>query len=244
MLKIIEAIPHALGADLSSVADMRAIADEILRDGTVYCFKRCLLSEPIDVLRQALFDHYRTVPAVKTDYDNPQLMNSNYHAVEQGVSTYQKTLHFYHAYLFNDMAKLPATLYPVRDVFHSLAVLHNALTGEKRGLMQEYAGGSFRPQIFQYPVGGGMFAAHVHALQPQKIGVILGFSKRGRDFQNGGSGFELPNGAILDTGREHDIGDILLFRYDLKHWVTPCDIASSVDLNKSHGRWTAVLPIY
>jgi len=134
---------------------------------------------------------------------------------------------------------------PISELFDSLVLLYNALTSKRNSLTKVLADGKrFRPQIIQYPSGGGMFAAHVHALEPQKLGLILGFSKRGRDFKDGGAGFEVPDGTVVDTSTIQDIGDIVIFRYNLKHWVTPCDIAGPLVDECSAGRWSAIIPIY
>lgn len=244
MLKVMETIPAEMGEAIAIAEPLRTIAEDIIRNGTVYCIRHCLREDAIDSMRQRIIEYYRAVPQVKISYDGPASAQ-NYHSLEKGVSPLQKSLHYFHAYVFNAIDELPAELVQVKALFASLAGLYNALTAQRRPLSGAHEDGKrFRPQVFQYPAGGGMFAAHKHALEPQKIGLILGFSKRGRDFMEGGAGFEAPDGTIIDTGGVQDIGDIVLFRYDMKHWVSPCDIHSKLDDAKSNGRWSAVLPIY
>lgn len=246
MLRTINSTPTTLGKAISLGAQNENIRQEIMREGTVFCIKNCLEIDAIDALRNAVFDHYHSIPTQKINYNDQLLMNDNYHSIEQGVSQYQKTLHYFHGYIFNNIPKLPASLRtPIHGLFYSLVSFYNNLTAQHLQLGETLLDGKkIRPQIFQYPMGGGMFAAHSHPLEPQKIGMILGFSKRNRDFQEGGTGFESPDGKIIDTSEDHDIGDIILFRYDLKHWVTPCDINDPLNPRSKSGRWTAVIPIY
>lgn len=245
MLRVIEATPKEFGEEITLGDRDETIAEDIMNNGSVYCIKNCLRQEPIDNLRKELFEYYNSIPQTKIIYDG-STANMNYHSIEKGVSPLQKSLHYFHGYVFNRIADLPLRIRPsVEGVFTSLASFYNYLTRQERALKGVHADGrQFRPQIFQYPVGGGMFSTHIHPLEPQKIGIILGLSKRGRDFNDGGAGFETPDGTLVDTSSTQDIGDIVLFRYDLKHWVTPCDIHSPLDDNKNNGRWSAVLPIY
>jgi hypothetical protein len=99
------------------------------------------------------------------------------------------------------------------------------------------------PQIINYPSGGGHFARHTHPFMPQKIGVILSISKKGKDYFEGGTGFEV-NGNSIQLDNFHDIGDIALFKYDIPHWITSIDIEEKMNLNTDRGRWTLVIPYY
>ena len=245
MLKIIETPPKDLGQSLSLGALDAELYDDVIQNGTVYCIKHCLHPESIDRVRAMVCDYYQTIPQTNISYD-ALTSTQNYHSIESGISPRQKTFHYFHGYVFNRIEELAPDIGPhIHGLFHSLASFYNSLTGQNRSLIGAHADGKqFRPQIFQYPLGGGMFAAHSHPLEPQKIGIILGFSKQGRDYNEGGAGFEAPDGSIIDTGPIQDIGDIVLFRYDLKHWVSPCDIKSALQDNDRNGRWSAVIPIY
>ncbi len=245
MLKIIQTTPTGIGETLTLGSADKTIGQDVLENGTVYCIKGGIHPAAIDTLRQQVFDYYRLIPEVKISYEG-QTARQNYHSIEKGVSAYQKTLHYFHAYVFNAPEDIPAPIKPgVHGLFHTLTGFYNSLTAQQLPLSGTHASGKqFRPQIFQYPAGGGMFASHHHLLEPQKLGLILGFSKQGRDYREGGAGFEAPDGSIIDTSAAQDIGDIVIFRYDLKHWVAPCDIESPLDDARNNGRWSAVIPIY
>ena len=37
---------------------------------------------------------------------------------------------------------------------------------------------------------------------------------------------------------------MILFRFDVPHWITTIDEGDQLDLSSQRGRWTAVLPYY
>ena len=170
--------------------------------------------------------------------------DDNFHAVESGVSPRQKTPHNYHAYNFNRLRTLER---PLSDtllaVFEPLRVFQNALTGNSAALERNERGHKLHPQVIQYPSGGGMFGRHVHPLEPQRVGLILGISQRARDFELGATHFDIE-GEDVGTDRVHDIGDLVLFRFDVPHWITPVDPDAEIDYGSSKGRWTLVLPFH
>jgi hypothetical protein len=171
-------------------------------------------------------------------------VDENFHAIESGVSPLQKTPHCYHAYNFNQIRSVDDGIRAgLLEVFERLSVFQNQLTGQNGAFEANADGRKQRPQIIHYPSGGGMFGRHSHPLEPQRIGLILGLSKRGQDFTSGGTGFEV-DGQRYDTEDCHDIGDLILFRYDCPHWVTAVDQGVKFDPSLQRGRRTAILPFY
>ena len=100
-----------------------------------------------------------------------------------------------------------------------------------------------RVQVIHYPVGGGFFANHRHPRQPTNYGLILNLSKRGRDFIKGSTNFYYKKKIINLEKTEINQGDLILFRYDLKHFITPIDPNENLSFNLK-GRWTLVMPIF
>ncbi|MCJ2016188.1 hypothetical protein MKK84_01880 [Methylobacterium sp. E-065] len=171
-------------------------------------------------------------------------VDDNFHSIEAGISPRQKTPHVYHAYNFYRPLELSGDVKdPLLDVFERLLEFQNTLTGNQASFEPDERGRKARPQIIQYPSGGGMFGRHTHPLEPQRIGLILGLSKRGYDFFSGSTHFE-ANGVAHGTEDLHDQGDLLLFRFDIPHWITAVDQGSKFDPSSVSGRWTAVLPYY
>jgi len=156
-----------------------------------------------------------------------------------------QTSHAFHAYNFQlrreaisaEMDKL------IRPIFTAMGNLQNAIAGTQASYEPDAAGQFFHPQIIQYPSGGGFFDEHVHPLEPQRVGLILGLSEKGLDFKEGGTCFRVKEGnhSFEDS---HAMGDIILFRYDLPHWITPIDHDEPLDWCRQAGRWTMVLPYY
>ena len=100
-----------------------------------------------------------------------------------------------------------------------------------------------RLKILQYPEGGGFLADVSHTKEPQQVGLILSLSKREKDFRDGAACFKTPNGSV-DTLMYHDIGDVVIFRYDLPHAVSPVnpDI-KSINWTLPSGKWSVVLEL-
>ena len=98
-------------------------------------------------------------------------------------------------------------------------------------------------QILHYPSGGGFFDWHLHPRLPVNYGLILNLSKKNLNFNSGGTEIICTNGKTINVEDYSDIGDLILFKYDLKHRVSHCDPSKDLifDIN---GRWTAVMPIY
>ena len=169
-------------------------------------------------------------------------VDKNFHAIEAGISPRQKTPHIYHAYNFLRIDETPPELWSALfPVFERLRIFQNRLTGNEAEFKPDAQGRKARPQIIHYPSGGGMFGRHIHPLEPQKIGLILGLSERGVDFQSGATNFE-AGGRRIATDDCHDIGDMILFRFDIPHWITCIDQGEKFNSDSSRGRWTAVLP--
>lgn len=122
-----------------------------------------------------------------------------------------------------------------------MADLQNAVTGNKAGFEPDADGLYLRPQILHYLSGGGHFASHVHPYLPQRIGLIVAMSQRGRDYGTGGACFEF-DGQVIDLEGRHDIGDIALFRYDVTHCIKATDPDAPLDWASPRGRWTMTLP--
>jgi hypothetical protein len=195
--------------------------------------------EELLALRRDVFRWGMETPPL--DVPDPQ---TNCHCLQAGVSKLQKTPHVYHSFNFNRPSILPISLAgPLRKYFGALADFQNGITGNSARLEGFEDGQTLHPQLIQYPQGGSLFGRHVHPLLPQRIGLIAGLSKRGKDFTKGAACFEV-DGAVIDTEFFHDFGDIALFRFDLPHWVSSSDPKDKFDWADESGRWSMVLPYY
>ena len=237
-MEIFEALPGISQLRPANI-NLPDLYTHVMKNGTAVisgCFSAALLIS----LRAAVHEWGERTPIRPSQ----TYVDENFHAIEAGISPRQQTAHVYHAYNFYRPLELIGDLKsPLIDVFDRLLEFQNALTGNQASFVHDELGRKARPQIIHYPSGGGMFGRHTHPLEPQRIGLILGLSKRGRDFKSGSAYFEV-NGLTLGTEDSHDLGDLLLFRFDIPHWITAVDQGSEFKPSAIGGRWTAVLPYY
>lgn len=224
--------------------DAEVSREEILRTvmtGTVVLLKGVFPADECARLRDLVFEWGRAQDGTpQTDFYSHT--RENHFCLERGVSRIQKTLHFYRSHNFNDYRSgLPGEMtealgrfcVPLVEFYNGVVGAQTSFDGEKR----------IHPQVIHYPAGAGHFAKHVHVLEPQRIGVVTSLSARGDDHREGGTGFEVE-GDLVDTSPHHDQGDVVLFRYDLPHWVSAVDIEDAYDPGSPRGRWTLVIPYY
>jgi hypothetical protein len=196
-------------------------------------------AEELRAVRRRVFEWAAGTPALP----EPDPLE-NCHCLQSGVSRYQKTPHVFHSYNFPRLSQLPGELSAqLLRYFQPLTDFKTRLTGNAARLEEFGDGPALHPQLIQYPAGGGYFGRHIHPLEPQRIGTIVGLSQRGVDFSSGGT-CVLIDDVVVDLERHHDLGDIALFRYDAPHWVNPSDLVDKFDWESEAGRWSMVLPLY
>jgi len=128
----------------------------------------------------------------------------------------------------------------IKGLFRKMIDLQIVCLG---GAYSDSKDSSVKPQIIHYPTGGGFFDWHTHPRFPTNYGIILNLSQKDDQFYTGSTEFKIDNGQIVNVEEYVDIGDLILFRYDLPHRVTPCDPEKNLEFS-SQGRWTAIVPIY
>lgn len=213
---------------------LKAVSAEVM-DGNIVVLKQ-VFSEPVmDRCKAALLAWQAEHPA-----SNPERLQINSNWWRRDINPPSKTAHLFETFCFTFDDKKDA-LFEVAAVFEEMAAIWRALTGRREGMQIKSNGQALRPQAIHYPRGGGFFDWHQHDLAPQGIGLILGLSKAGRDFENGGTLFR-DESQEINTAKAHDIGDICLFRYDLDHSVGEVDGDRQLEWGGT-GRWTMVLPL-
>ncbi len=214
----------------------------LVMEKNIVIVKTVFPAEAATRLRDLTFEWGRgqTAAQSKDFYKQPR-RNAFYK--QQGISRLQKTLHYYITHNFNNYDDLNnAELRELLENFFTpLKHFYNTMTGNNADFTGE--GKIIHPEIIHYPSGGGFFAKHFHLLDPQRVGVIVSLSRYGEDYKTGGTGFEVGE-EMVDTEGHHEVGDIALFRYDLGHWVSPCDLEDAMNPGSPRGRWTLILPYY
>lgn len=98
-------------------------------------------------------------------------------------------------------------------------------------------------QVIHYPRGGGFFEKHHHPRYPTNYGLIITLSEKKRDFKKGVTNFLVKKKNINLEKYNLTRGDLILFRFDLPHHISPCDPDMDLTFDVK-GRWTMVLPVY
>lgn len=225
-----------------SESNLGEIFNQVVKNENIVVLKDFISADKCLMVRDEVFNHFSKMPQrVDVNYDNPSEFNSvNFWKFERGVSANQKSLHSFKSYFVNDIDGLPnSAANSLKEICGKLFDFHAKLVmGNLNHATQKY-----RPQLIQYHKGGGFFSAHVHPFEPMKVGIVLSLSRKGDDYLVGGSGFENSRGEITSLSGEHDLGDLCLFKYSLKHWVLPTDPDDKIS-HDNDGRWSLVVPIY
>lgn len=174
----------------------------------------------------------------------PDSFDNNQHKQRLHIANIQKAPQLFHDHTFDAILDLDE---PTRDtllsVFEPIRKFWNGLTGNNEEFGIRKGQPYFHPQVTHYPLGGSFFGRHWHPLNPQKVGTILALNQYGKEYHSGGTGYVINN-EIVETEGYQDLGDMVLFRYDLPHWVSPSSFADRFSWDDPRGRWVAILPIY
>lgn len=162
----------------------------------------------------------------------------NYHRIDDGriVSSLP---HVFHQICFNSLDQLDGD---IGRTAGPVAGLMRDLQNRVASTNFNFALNGLRVKVLRYPEGGGYLSEHVHPVEPQRIGLITSLSRVGDDFVEGGTTFRTPFGFV-DTNKDHDIGDIIIFRYDLAHAVRPVDEEKQIDWDAESGKWSMLLEL-
>lgn len=162
----------------------------------------------------------------------------NYHRIDDG--TIQGACpHIFHQFGFNTIEGLAEYVgRPSGQIAEAMRTLQNEVAGTDFPLSLT----GLRLKVIHYPSGAGFLAQHNHPLEPQRIGLIASLSRLGQDVKTGAACFQTPFGRV-DTTRQHDIGDIIIFRYNLPHEVTISDPGGTLNWKAPTGKWSVVLEL-
>jgi hypothetical protein len=194
----------------------KEIMDEILQFNVVI-IKNLFDKEHLRELRRGVFEWSKTLP-ISTEG------GTNHHNISWGMSQLQKYPYSYHGYNFmgvthDDLETQEAfkqLFNDIRSIYKTMLNFYYEVTGNNSNDI------TLNPQFIQYPKNGGFLGTHIHPFEPQKIGFILNLSELGVDHNTGGAYFEHENTRI-DTTEQHDIGDMIIFRFNMLHGVSIVD---------------------
>ena len=167
---------------------------------------------------------------------------------EHGISPRQKTPHNYVSYNFIDLTTLESPLFAnTFRLFSEMADFWLKGVGRNAdSIFYQDKSLRFWPQILHYESGRGFFGKHIHQLFPQQVGLILELSSIGSHYKYGQTHVSRHN-ILLTEGFQIDQGDLLMFKFDLPHWIEFVDPQinfNAKDLCSPTGKWMAVLPFH
>ena len=229
--KFVEIIPAKLHDNKIIFDDDPKELGRKIDQGQIYIFRGVFSEEDMLSLRRAIIDwgseteeYPKGISASKPGI--------NFHRLDDG--SYPSSMpHIFHQYGFADYNILnPNLKKKVTDVANSLVDLQNLLANTNFSLDQE----EVRIKAIRHPRGGGFLAKHTHPYLPQKVSLFLNVSQPGVDYKSGGTRF-MVDGKWIETDEFFLMGDILGWRYDMVHEVTPIEPESSLDWSGDDGHW-------
>src|SRR4051794_24013243 len=170
------AAPLLIGARQSAGVIAADVDDAELIDtlgaGRVVILKGAFAPDEMIALREAAARWAREeaeFPDGKSPDETPML---NYHRFDDG--TYPSRFpHIFHQYGLNSLDELPVYFRePATAVTAVLTDLQNRVSQTSWDVSAQ----GLRTKILHYPRGGGFLSEHVHARDPQRVGLILSLS--------------------------------------------------------------------
>jgi len=162
----------------------------------------------------------------------------NYHRVDD-KNIRSALPHIFHQFGLNTIARLEP---PLREPANLVAQEMLEVENEVAETNFDLSSTGLRLKVLHYPAGGGFLQQHTHPLEPQRVGLVLSASKLDTDLGTGGTYFLLPFGRV-EAAPYHDIGDLILFRYDIPHGVSRVDEDRPLNWQSEAGKWSVVLDL-
>lgn len=241
-MPLIKISAQLINGEIQPELDFNEIHQKVM-DGNIVILQSVFSEKDLLEFRDMVFNWGQA--SDPSCYDRPMhtINDVNFHRVDDQPHL-SRVPHLYHCYVFN----LPHDLDPplkesALKFIEPLRKFQNKITGNNAELSPHDKPETIRPELIQYPAGGGYFEHHIHDLHPQKIGMIMSVSRQGVDYKSGGTKFFIGD-EVINTEGEHHIGDITLFRYDIPHEVLPVDENDELNWQSDRGRWTMIMPYH
>jgi hypothetical protein len=215
----------------------RAEIARLVAEGRIVILKGALAPSLVAEFRRAVSRWGKTsdaFPHGKSPTTEPEI---NYHRIDDGVIK-SSLPHVFHQFGFGNHGRLGELGRSALVISQAMLDLQNEIAGTNL----DFSISGCRLKVLHYPAGGGYLQQHAHPLEPQRVGLILAGAKVGEELSTGGTFFVTPFGSV-DTADCHDIGDIILFRYDLPHGVSAIDADKKLDWSSDAGKWSIVLEL-
>ncbi|HEX9827743.1 MAG TPA: hypothetical protein VGA80_14175 [Flavobacteriaceae bacterium] len=234
----VEIVFDEFNVDLMLNHQIENIRENVFQ-GRIVILKHVFTEQEMLQLKKGIIQWGTETPVFPHGESPSKYPSLNYHRIDDG-SVPSVCPHIFHQYGFNTINELKTELsIPMLKIVNKLVKIQNDIAETNFEISLK----ELRLKVLHYPEGGAFLAKHKHPMEPQKIGLILSLSKIGKDFKTGAVAFNTPDGYV-NTVAHHDIGDVLLFRYDLEHEVTPVNPdKKKIDWLKPTGKWSVVLEL-
>jgi hypothetical protein len=208
---------------------------EPLDAGKIVIFRGACAPAAMTALRRELLAWAVATPPIPTGVSASQ-PGLDFHRLDDGTAPTTMP-HIFHQFGFATGRELPAGLAAeVRALRHLLLDWQNRLAGTEFDLDDE----AFRFKAMRHPRGGGHLVPHRHPYLPQKVAIFLNLSEPGRDYDSGAALFRNASGWV-DTFADFRCGDLLAWRYDLVHGISPVDPGMPLAWAGDDGLWIAAM---
>ena len=231
-------VPGGIEDDAIAGALPDAEIARILGEGRIVILKGVFPAEEMLSYRRAVLRWAAEEPEYPRDRSPNSTPDVNYWRTDRGDYP-QGIPHVFRQYGLNTPERQPPFVgAPTQRIAGLLLDLQNRIGGTDWDISLT----GMRVKLLHYPVGGGYLTEHEHPIEPQRVGLIASMSRAGEDFASGGTAFRTPFGRV-HTAMHHDIGDVILFRYDTPHAVTPVEPDRALDWESEAGKWSFVLDL-
>lgn len=211
---------------------------KLVSEGRIVILKKVFVAKMMRDYRKALLRWWSENPPYPHGISPSATPEANYHRIDDGTIK-SVCPHIFHQIGFNNISTLKNYVGNLSStIAETMCDIQNAVAGTQLKISLT----GLRLKVIHYPSGGGFLAEHTHPIEPQRVGLIASASRLGKDVVSGGTLFLTPFGSV-DTTAYHDIGDVILFRYNLPHAVTVVDEDKNLDWRSDAGKWSIVLEL-
>ncbi len=214
--------------------DLSRIAEDVIEDRSLVVLKGVFAKENLLDLRTRVYEWGLSEPASPPE----SIRDGNWHRFLNDPP--RMTPMKIHDFMFDEgQGDISSDLWPMvsalRDLQQSIV---RSIPGSDPVQADNVSKSKTIPvaSLMHYPCGGGYFDWHTHKFLPGKIGLFVCLSRRGDDFQAGGISFA-TDGKETSIEHVYEVGDILIFRLDLSHRVSPVD-PELAEIKSEKGRWS------
>ena len=197
----------------------------------VVILKKVLSKTRAISLRSSILDFWKDVePGVQKVIDNT---SPNYHRVDNNPEKSQVKMvaHNYVSYYWNN------DVCGENSVFRAMSKFRNLVAGLDENFTVNSIEGDWItvPVMYHYPPGGGKINKHADPKTKQFCTMLCSLSKKGDDFDTGGSYVEKNQKICVEDSMSY--GDMFLMDPTTVHGVDPIDPDLDLDWSSRKGRF-------